>query len=305
MNALASRLTRLHRQAGASASSLLPTAAAAARHDQHAGGDASSPEAASASDATSRIESLRRLLAMHGARYAPSPAALDRVLPGDEIAPGLRCHEHAVPWLRAPATLCVQALSRDPVPEPELDPARLKFFDTETTGLAGGTGTRAFQIGVGDWHEGIFRLRQLTLTTLAGEAAMLDRFACWLGPDDVLVSYNGKSYDAPLLATRYRLARRASPLAGLRHLDLLYPVRRRYRGQWANCRLATVERELLGVVREHDLPGSEAPRAWLEFRRGGSAVDLRRVAEHNRQDLRSLALLLCRLTEGAAVVPGG
>ena len=125
---------------------------------------------------------------------------------------------------------------------------------------------------------------------------MLEVFASWFAPEEVLVSYNGKSYDAPLLATRYRLARRTFPLMGLVHLDLLHPVRRRYRGRWPNCRLATVERELLGVVREHDLPGSEAPRAWLEFLRGGSAVDLRRVGDHNRQDLCSLAGLLLHLS---------
>jgi uncharacterized protein YprB with RNaseH-like and TPR domain len=205
-----------------------------------------------------------------------------------------------VPWLSAPPPLPVHGLARNALLEPAIEPGRFKFLDSETTGLAGGTGTRAFQLGFGDWHEGAFRVRQLTLTALRGEAAMLDAFAAWFAPDDVLVSYNGKSYDAPLIATRYRLARRTSPLLGLRHLDLLYPVRRRYRGQWPNCRLATVERELLAVVREHDLPGSEAPRAWLEFLRGGSAVDLRRVGAHNRQDLVSLAGLLRHLCEAEA-----
>lgn len=274
MNALAVRLAALQRQAGAV---------------QAAPAKPATP-AASAS-----LDALRRLLGVRAARQAPLPHAFDRDLPGAEIAPGLRLHEHRLAWLRPPAALTVCGLARDAWLEPVWPPDRFKFFDTETTGLTGGTGTRAFQLGLGDWHEGAFRVRQLTLTALRGEAAMLDAFARWFDSDDVLVSYNGKSYDAPLLATRYRLARRASPLAGLRHLDLLHPVRRRYRGHWPNCRLATVERELLGVVREHDLPGSEAPRAWLEFLRGGSAVDLRRVGEHNRQDLATLALLLCRL----------
>jgi uncharacterized protein len=72
----------------------------------------------------------------------------------------------------------------------------------------------------------------------------------------------------------------------------LYPTRRRYKGRWENCRLATIERQVLGVVREDDLPGSEAPAAWLSFLRGGSARNLRRVADHNRQDLASLGGLL-------------
>ncbi len=111
----------------------------------------------------------------------------------------------------------------------------------------------------------------------------------------MLVSYNGKCYDAPLLATRYRLARLPNPLAGLAHLDLLHPVRRHWKGQWENCRLATAERQLLGVVREDDLPGSEAPAAWLTYLRGGSAANLRRVAEHNAQDLKSLAGVLLHM----------
>ncbi len=174
---------------------------------------------------------------------------------------------------------------------------RLLHFDTETTGLAGGTGTRAFMIGAADWIDGRFRIRQLTLTSMAAEAAMLRHFAEWISPDTVLVSYNGKCYDAPLLATRYRLARLPNPLAGLGHLDLLHPVRRHWKGQWKNCRLATAERQLLGVVREDDLPGAEAPAAWLTYLRGGSARNLRRVAAHNAQDLKSLAGVLLRMAE--------
>ena len=173
-----------------------------------------------------------------------------------------------------------------------LDPSRMLFFDTETTGLAGGTGTRAFMIGAADWHGGALRIRQLTITTIAAEAAMLDAFRAWLQPDTLLVSYNGKCYDAPLLATRYRLARQGNPLAGLEHVDLLYPTRRRYRGVYENCRLATIERQVLRIVREDDLPGSEAPAAWLSFLRGGSAQTLRRVLAHNHQDVVSLSRLL-------------
>lgn len=121
---------------------------------------------------------------------------------------------------------------------------------------------------------------------------MLQTFARWLEPETVLVSYNGKSYDRPLLSTRYRLARLPDPVLDRAHIDLLHPVRRRYRGVWANCRLATVERELLGVLREDDLPGAEAPGAWLTYLRGGNATKLRRVGLHNMQDLRSLCGLL-------------
>jgi uncharacterized protein YprB with RNaseH-like and TPR domain len=216
----------------------------------------------------------------------------DRVVPGLEIAPGLFLTEALMEW-GCPTPLIDTAFARwqEPVAH-----RRLLHFDTETTGLAGGTGTRAWMIGAADWQaDGRFRVRQLTTTTMGGEAAMLRTFATWLQPDTVLVSYNGKCYDSPLLKTRYRLARLPDPLSGLRHLDLLHPVRRRWKGVWENCRLATVERELLGVVREDDLPGSEAPAAWLNYLRGGSAVNLRRVLAHNRQDLKSLAGVLLHL----------
>ena len=112
-----------------------------------------------------------------------------------------------------------------------------------------------------------------------------------------LVRHAGADYSAPLLAARYRLARQGSPLAGIEHLDLLFPTRRRYRGVWENCRLATIERRALGIVREDDLPGSEAPGAWLQYLRGGDACLLRRVLQHNFQDVVTLAHLLLHLAQ--------
>lgn len=242
---------------------------------------------------TRAIDELRRLLGVR-ARAAGLPAAPalapDRDPPGEEIAPGLRYSESRTAWPPAPEHLDASFARLPPVAR-----ERLFCFDTETTGLAGGTGTRAFMIGAADWHAGALRVRQLTITTLGAESEMLREFARWLDPSRVLVSFNGKSYDAPLLATRYRLARLASPLTDCAHIDLLHPARRRWRGVWENCRLATLEHRVLGVVREDDLPGAQAPRAWLDWLRGGSAADLRRVAAHNAQDLRSLAALLLHL----------
>lgn len=244
------------------------------------------------------IDALRRHLRLR----MPSVPALtmhssfDRELPGDEIAAGVRLVESHLPQ-PAPAFAIDGRFDR----RADIDAQRLLFFDTETTGLAGGSGTRAFMIGAADWHAGQLRVRQLFLTSMAGEAAMLDAFRGWTEPGSVLASYNGKCYDAPLLNTRYRLCRRCSPLPDLDHVDLLYPTRRRYRGRWENCRLATIERQALGVIREDDLPGAEAPAAWLTYLRGGSARLLRRVLAHNHQDVVTLAALLVHLSALSAV----
>ena len=268
MNALLDKLRALRREAGITATAA-PTAPA------HMPAD------------------LRRLLDLRArnanARFTrPSH---DRAVPGEEIAPGLRYTETWQDW-PPPAEVIDTRFARVDTP---VACAHLLHFDTETTGLAGGTGTRAFMIGAADWVGERFRIRQLTITTMAAEPAMLRTFAGWIGAHTVLVSYNGKCYDAPLLATRYRLARQANPLTGLQHLDLLHPVRRHWKSVWENCRLATTERQLLGVVREDDLPGSEAPAAWLTYLHGGSAANLRRVLQHNAQDLRSLAGVLAHM----------
>ena len=229
---------------------------------------------------------LRRLMQRRErSSFVPLPAPA-----GVEIAGGLRLVEHSVP-AHASGTV------RLPWGEP-LDVARerLVCFDTETTGLAGGVGTKAFMNGSACWRDGTIVTRQLYLTALAGEARMLDVFAGSLPADPVFVSYNGRSYDAPLLKGRYRLHRQAHPFDARLHVDLLYPTRRAYRGVWENCRLQTIERNLLGIVRDDDLPGSEAPAAWLAFLRGQSSRNLARVLDHNRQDVMTLACLLDRLS---------
>jgi uncharacterized protein YprB with RNaseH-like and TPR domain len=274
---LAARLRSLRQQAGIRDEVRTPRTAAA-------------PAAVPASGRPSvDLAALRRMAGVRE-RIAQPRAPLrsyTREVPGEELSPGLRYLERRFGGHEPPDTFDL-AFAR-------LDRARkehLLHFDTETTGLAGGTGTRAFMIGAADWHEGALRVRQLYITTMAAETAMLKTFATWLAADTVLVSYNGKSYDAPLLATRYRLARLANPLAGLGHVDLLHPMRRRYRQDWENCRMQTAERRLLSIMREDDLPGSEAPRAWLTYLRGGASTNLVRVAEHNLQDVRSLSGLL-------------
>ncbi|WP_114996557.1 ribonuclease H-like domain-containing protein [Xanthomonas campestris] len=258
------------------------------------------PAAAPAMQRRADIGALRKMIGVRqravSATMPVRAPSLDRHLPGDEIAPGLHLIEAFLPQAIPREALSLAFAKREDAVEPE----HLLFFDTETTGLAGGTGTRAFMIGVADWRVDAtrgsgLRVRQLMISTMAAESAMLDLFRSWLTPQTVLSSYNGRCYDAPLLKTRYRLARRGDPISALDHVDLLFPTRRRYRGTWENCKLSTIERQLLRVVREDDLPGSEAPAAWLSYLRGGSARNLRRVADHNHQDVVTLSLLMQRL----------
>ncbi|WP_245626439.1 ribonuclease H-like domain-containing protein [Stenotrophomonas ginsengisoli] len=256
------------------------------------------------------VGDLQRLLATRQRVQATAPPGIHnasdrRDLPGDEIAPGLWLQQAHVPMAIPAAPLPLDFARR---PEATVEAARLLFFDTETTGLAGGTGTRAFMIGAADWHHDPvhgpgLRVRQLLMATLGAESAMLQTFAGWLAADTVLSSFNGRSYDAPLLKTRYRLARLPEPLSACDHIDLLHPSRRRWKGLWENCRLGTIERNVLGIVREDDLPGSQAPGAWLDYLRGGSSDLLHRVAAHNHQDVVTLALLLRQLASVPASLP--
>src|SRR5690606_18474259 len=149
---------------------------------------------------------LRRLLGLRPGSHA-TVRSFDRALEGDEIAPGLRYIEKWVPFARQPDRLDLAALNMD-----DVDTHDVLAFDTETTGLAGGTGTRAFMIGAADWRDGGLRIRQLLTTTMGAEHAMLETFASWLAPQTVLLSYNGKCYDRPLLSTRYTLARIPDPV---------------------------------------------------------------------------------------------
>ena len=165
-------------------------------------------------------------------------------------------------------------------------------LDTETSGLAGGTGTWAFLTGLLRADGGEWLLRQYLLTRLDAEPVYLDLIAAELTRTAALLTYNGRAFDAPLLATRFRLAGRADPLDDLPHLDLLGPTRRAFARRWPDCRLVTAESRLLGFQRSGDLPGAAAPAAWLGWLRRGETAQLAAVLRHNRDDLLSLAGLL-------------
>jgi uncharacterized protein YprB with RNaseH-like and TPR domain len=174
-------------------------------------------------------------------------------------------------------------------------PSRLVFLDTETTGLAGGTGTCAFLIGIGTVEGMQFVVRQFFLRDYPEEKAILCALAEVLESCDGLVTYNGKTFDVPLLETRYALARLESPFARLLHLDALHPARRLWKLRLESCRLTDLESAVLGISREGDVPGSEIPGIYFDYLRSGDARGLQPVFYHNALDIITLAALTVEL----------
>lgn len=174
---------------------------------------------------------------------------------------------------------------------------RLGFIDTETTGLAGGTGTLAFVTGLATIDPDGLTLCQWILLGFGAEAAMLDALASQLGDVAAVVSYNGKAFDLPLLQTRYRMQGKVDPFGGLSHIDLLPWTRAHRPATWDDSRLQTVERGWFGLRRDDDIPGAAIPGAWRAWLDRGALRDLGRVVRHHRLDILSLIALLQRAVE--------
>jgi uncharacterized protein YprB with RNaseH-like and TPR domain len=167
---------------------------------------------------------------------------------------------------------------------------RLLYLDTETTGLAGGTGTYAFLVGVGFFDGDDFEVRQFFMRDLDEEPALLTALEEIFRRFDGFVTYNGAGFDLPLLETRFVLGRRRFPGQAF-HVDLLGPARRLWSARLADCRLGTVEQHALRFVRDNDLPGALIPTVYFEYLRRKRPGELPRVFEHNRHDILSLAAL--------------
>ena len=174
---------------------------------------------------------------------------------------------------------------------PNAAPATWAFLDTETTGLAGGSGTCAFLVGVGSIDQQGFRVRQFFMRDFCEEASMLHSLAAHLARFDVLITYNGRSFDQPLLETRYTMCRARHPFASMEHLDLLYGARRLYKLRLESCRLVNLERQILGLEREADVPGELIPYFYFEYLRTRHAFRLIPVFHHNVLDIVTLACL--------------
>ncbi len=178
-------------------------------------------------------------------------------------------------------------------------PSRWAFLDTETTGLAGGTGTYCFLVGVGALEGRDFRVHQFLMRDFSEEAALLDALAEHLSRFDVLVTYNGKSFDGPLLETRFRMARRLPAHQRLEHLDLLHSARRLFRLRLTSCRLIELESAVLGFLREGDLPGELIPYYYFDYLRTHDALKLVPIFHHNGMDIVTLACLTALVLSAA------
>ncbi len=177
----------------------------------------------------------------------------------------------------------------------EFDLDRPVFLDIETTGLAGGTGTIPFLVGLA-WHEGAgLRLAQFFLCDLNQERALLWAIGEELRGHRVLVTYNGRAFDWPLLQTRLIMVRCPSSWPAFPHLDLLHLVRRLFHRRLPDCALKTVEQAVLGIERADDLPGYLVPTRYFAWLRGGGPDGLDAVFQHNRHDVLTLSLLMQRL----------
>jgi uncharacterized protein YprB with RNaseH-like and TPR domain len=174
---------------------------------------------------------------------------------------------------------------------------RTVFIDLETTGLSGGAGTVAFLVGCGYFDLGSFQVRQFLLTSHSGERALLAAVAEFFEDADLIVTYNGKTFDLPVMETRWVFHRMDPPLDGVPHFDMLHPARRLWRHDEQGCRLSTLERTLFDVRRLGDVPGMEIPSRFFRFVRSGDPCPLEPVLEHNRIDLVSLAAVTARATK--------
>jgi len=172
------------------------------------------------------------------------------------------------------------------------------FLDAETSGLAGGTGTYAFLVGVGRFMDGAFHLEQFFMRDPAEEGIMLEALAEYLAPSKALVTFNGKAFDAPLLNTRYLLHNIPIPFLDYAHLDLLPLARRLWRDRLPSRALKYLEENVLAAARTVDeVPGYEIPYLYFDYLRSRDARPLKGVFYHNAMDVVAMAALLSHVTE--------
>ena len=235
----------------------------------------------------------------------------ERLMAVSSAAPGARssappprkepffCREHVVPLPDLDGieqTTLDEVRACDPLFEgTKWDVRKLLFLDTETTGLSGGAGTLAFEIGVGFLTDDGMVIRQYVMRDYGEEAAMLAEIAQLFERFDTVVSFNGKSFDLPLLESRMVMNRIRLSVTRWPHLDLLHAARRVYKLRLGRCNLSALEEAVLGQPRGDDLPGAQVPQRYFDFLKTGEFALLEDVLRHNLQDVRSLAVLTAHL----------
>jgi uncharacterized protein YprB with RNaseH-like and TPR domain len=199
-------------------------------------------------------------------------------------------HQHGNTFLDLSAPLdLISAWARDERIA-DYSPDQFAFLDTETTGLAGGSGTYAFMVGVGRFEEDGFHLAQFFMRDPSEEPALLHAVEHFLAPCETVVSFNGKSYDLPLLQARYITNGWPFPLQATAHLDLLHLARRLWRDRLPSRTLAYLEEHILEHARtEEDTPGYMIPELYFDYLRSGDARPLKGIFYHNAMDILSLA----------------
>ena len=269
------------------------------------------------SDLQEQLAELRRRIARINQKYAdksapaPRPASLKRPeryfpeewLSGQEVeTAGGRHYETEKLYERHRRHGSIGICDLEDLPPDLLDaisngqiagvhPSKWCFLDTETTGLAGGAGTYAFLIGVGRITPEGFRVRQFFMREFGEEPSLLSALTEHLKQFEVLITYNGRTYDQPLLETRYRMVRSRPPFASLEHLDLLSGARRLWKLRFDSCRLVDLENQILGVERQGDLPGELIPYVYFEYLRTQEIGRLLPIFHHNQVDILTLACL--------------
>jgi uncharacterized protein YprB with RNaseH-like and TPR domain len=244
--------------------------------------------------------SLDRLERMREQQPQPRSLPLDQALGGQQVAHGggvfhLRSQQLASHLSHGPFPLA-RAHDRPLTPWlPEVTGGRTLYLDTETTGLAGGSGTYAFLVGLAFFEQGHLHIEQLVMRTYSEEKAMLSYLLQRLEQADCLVTFNGKSFDIPLLQTRLVMNRFRTDLEELPHLDLLPVARRLWSNALENCKLETLETEILGLPRHGDVPGWMVPQLFFRYLQNGDARGLAQVGEHNRRDLLTMVGLVAGL----------
>ncbi|HKV60587.1 MAG TPA: ribonuclease H-like domain-containing protein [Candidatus Acidoferrum sp.] len=189
------------------------------------------------------------------------------------------------------------------------DPEKWLFLDTETTGLAGGTGTYAFLIGIAWWDAGGLQVEQFFMRDFTEEHSLLQELSQRIAERPVLVTFNGKTFDWPLLENRFTMTRSIAVPKLSAHLDLLHPARALWKLRLGSVRLVELERHVLdaprlGWHREDDVSSALIPQFYFDYLRGGLAEPLAGVVRHNQMDLRGLAALFGKINEMLSEAPG-